>query len=293
MRAWKILALVLLAITCSIGTFGTLFFMESIALQAWYVTGVVIGLSLGYVTLVKFASTVQLTRSQICAIILVIIAIPIFAYAFIGVRIPQTYWYKSQDIGVMCADGTPITFSLSLNFSTTGVFSAENPVHVHAIINNANVSDLTAHLGAISFTNAYGISESPVISGTPSYGYVVLSQSKNGEYVADGDLIWHQSETCYIIPLPPFQGVIRSANLDKQQLGGEPVLYISSVSDTLSFRSNHTMEQLTYAVIGFSVIMLQPILSAIFPDKPAEKQKNPQQPPFQQEPFYKKHQKEH
>lgn len=209
-----------------------------------------------------------ITRQQASALILIIIALPIFAYAFLGVNIPQTYLPRSADVQMACNDGTPVTFSIIVNFSAVGCFSAENPIHVHIRIINANVSDLTSHIGGITFSLAFDINPQSIPSNAIIFGYLTLKQGDNNEYVADGDLIWHQSETSYLIPLPPFQGLIKSTDLSKMRVG-EPFLYVSSVSDTLSFRSSHIMEQLTYVLIGFSVIMLQPILSALFPPQKA------------------------
>jgi len=278
MKWWKIVILILLSTLCITSTLAVLYFMDSIALLEWYAKiAIAFGLFVGYFVLVKFAGVATLTRSRISALVLILVALPIFGYAIVGVKIPSAYWYQSMNVEMICQDRTPVLFSMYFNFSAVGSFSAENPVHVHVFINNVNISDLTTHLGAISFTNAYNLQESHVVGATPAYGYVALYPSENGTYVADGNLIWHQSETCYVIPLPKFTGIITLPNLAKQNLSGNPVLYITPVADTLSFRSNHTMEQLTYAIVGFSVLMLQPILSALFPDKPA-KQQNPQIP---------------
>jgi hypothetical protein len=292
MKWWKIAILILLSTLCVTSTLAVLSFMDSIAPLEWYVKiAIAFGLFVGYFVLVKFAGVATLTRSQTSALVLILVALPIFGYAIVGLKIPSTYWYQSMNVEMICQDGTPVLFSMYFNFSAVGSFSAENPVHVNVFINNVNISDLTTHLGAISLTNAYNLQESHIVGATPAYGYVTLYPSENGTYVANGNLIWHQSETCYVIPLPPFTGTIISLNLAKLQLGGNPVLYVSPVSDTLSFRSNYTLEQLTYAAVGFSVIMLQPILSALIPEEPV-KQQNPQNPP-QGEPYHKQHRKGH
>ena len=290
MGYWRVVGLILLSVLCVAITFAVLFYMENIASAEWYIKiAVAFGLFVGYAVLIKVASKNGLARSRISALVLIIVAFPIFGYALIGVSIPQTRWFQSLNVEMVSPDGTPFIFSIDLNFSSVGTFSAENPVHVRAVINNVNISDLTAHLGAISFTNAYNVVEKHIAGDVPAYGFIPLYQSKNGEYTAEGDFIWHQSETCYIIPLPPFQGTIKSPNLNNQQLYGSPVLYISPVSDTLSSRSNHVIEQLTYVVVGFSIIMLQPVINALFPDKAAKPQ-NPENH-AQGKTHYKQHQK--
>lgn len=215
----------------------------------------------------------HISLQQVIALVLIIIALVIFNHAIFVVQIPQTSWSKSSDVGIISKDGIPITFSLILHFSTLGSFSAENPVHVNATITNANVSDLMSHIGAITFTNAFNADyETNLnIDNVVVYGYIPLSQSGEGKYVADGDLIWHQTETCYLIALPPFQDALKSVNLEQQNLGEEPFLFISPVSDILSIRSNHTIEQLTYVLLGFSVIMLHSVFSSLIPDKATKK----------------------
>ena len=47
-----------------------------------------------------------------------------------------------------------------MDFSTTGSFSAQNPIHVKVTVYNSNVSDLTKYISMISFTGS-----NPVISG--------------------------------------------------------------------------------------------------------------------------------
>ena len=248
--------------------FVFLYFLDALIQQLWYIAVSIVVILLSYIALTKLALNFFPKRSQAFALVLIVLALPVLGYAIFGVKIPQTFQYKTVDVGLICQDGTPVTFSLALNFSAEGVFSAENRIHVRAVISHANISDLTNHMAAISFTNAYSPDKVVIVENSPSYGYVTLHPEGNGQYIADGDLIWHQSETCYIIPVPPIpQGqAIKSLNFDETQLGGNPVLYVSPVSDTLSFKSNHTMEQLTYVAIAFTVIMLQPIISILYPN---------------------------
>jgi len=237
-------------------------------------------LATSLVVFVKWDSTIEIriSREQASSLMLIMIALPIFIYAFHGVQTPITYLpINVERDNLICEDGTPVNFTISVIFSTYGTFSAENPIHVHAVIYNANVSDLTKHIGAITFTGAANVSGVPIYNEIPLFGYLTLSQGSNHTYVADGDLIWHQSITCYLITIPPFQGVIRYRNSPT----GDSVLNISPVSDTLSFRSSHTMEQLTYVIVGFSILTLQPVVSEIlrtwFPYKQTDKQAlNPQ-----------------
>jgi len=274
MNRWNV-AIIFLSCLCSVTAFTTLYYLGN-AVAEWYVILlVIIGIVIEYLVLIKIAKTKNgLIPSQISALVLIFLAIPIFGYAIIGVSIPQTQWFRSLDVAMACPDGTNVFFHLDLNFSTSGVFSAENPIHVNALIYNLNITDdLTKHLGAISFTNAFNINEKNVVGGVLAYGFLPIYNDGNGQYSVDGKLIWHQSEKCYIIPLPPFQGNLTAKNYDSVQLYGDPVLYVSSTADTLAFRTNHVILQLTYVVIGFSVIMLHPILKELFPDSKLHKKK--------------------
>jgi len=104
-------------------------------------------------------------------------------------------------------------------------------------------------------------------------------------------LIWHQSVTCNFIPIPPIPagGVLTAPQLNAIEVKGMPELFIAASSDTLAMRSNHIMEQLTTVAIAFTILMLQPIISVLFPD--LAKEKPPTLPKTQ--PFYKRHQRKH
>ena len=276
MSQGRIVVLVFLSFFCSGATFTVLYNMESIVLAGWYaIIGVAIGLAIGYTILAKIAFKRGLIRSRLTALILITLALPVFGYAFLGLTIPQINSFKSLDVEMSCPDGTAVAFSISFNFSTVGTFSAENPVHLSTLINHVNISDFTTHVGAITLTNAFNTNEQHVFGNIPAFGFISLKQANDGDYVAEGDFIWHQSETCYIMPIPPFQGALKFNETNVKQLVGQPVLYISPVSDTLSLRSNYTMEKLTYSFLGFSIIMLQPVINVLFPD-PLARQRNPE-----------------
>jgi len=150
-RKW----LISLIVISLIAFFIFLYFMHVIVQQIGYVIGSLVGLVVIYTILTQTALGFFKRRSQACALVLVILALPILTYAIVGVRIPQTSQFESYDVELKCQDGTPVWFHIVWNFSTEGVFSAENPFHVHAVISRANISDLTIHLAAISLAKAY------------------------------------------------------------------------------------------------------------------------------------------
>jgi len=272
--------------------FSFLYYTDALLQQIWYLVTLLVVICGFYALLTKTALKFFTKRSQTCALILMIITLPILFYAIFGIRIPQTTQYESYDVAMKCQDGTPVWFHIDWEFSAEGLFSAENPVHVHAVISRANISDLTKHLAAVSLTKAYFYGKNIMVGNAPSYGYVSLYSDNRGQYVADGFLIWHESETCYFVPIPPIPvgTVLTASELSNVELkGGVPELVISSASDTLAMRSNHIIEQLTFVAIAFTIIMLQPIISVLFPD--VAKKETPTPP--KTEPFYKRHQRKH
>lgn len=208
----------------------------------------------------------HITRQRariINALVLIVIALLIFLYALFLIKIPETSLPVEIEVTRVFKDGTPASFFLIMNFSTVGCFSAENPIHVKVVLSNANISNIADYVGAITFSFAYNVNQSSNFVGNfPLLGYLTFHQGDNNTYTAEGDLIWHESATCYVIIVPPFQGML-SGPKTQWEGAGDPVLYVSSVSDTLAFRSNQTMEQLTYVLVGFSVIMLQPVLDGV------------------------------
>ena len=211
---------------------------------------------------VKWDRTIELhvTRQRAGSLVLIISAFPIFMYAWRGVQIPRIIMPVNA-IYEGFNGATGISFNFVANFSTVGTFSAENPIHVQAIINNVNVSNFLDYVGSITFAGAFNASGLVFVNNVTSASYLMLSQSGNGEYVAEGDLVWHSSMTTYLVIIAPFQTMFMYP-LEHNPIN--PILSISSVSDTLSFQSNQLTTQLTYVLIGFSVLTLQPVLNALF-----------------------------
>jgi hypothetical protein len=204
---------------------------------------------------------------------LILIAAPIFLYAWRGVQVAQTFTYKTADIDMVCQDLTPVDFWITVNFSAIGAFSAENPIHIQAVIFNVNVSDLLTHIAAITFTAAYNVSGTVFKNDLPYATYLPLSQADPDTYLAEGDLVWHESESVYLVALAPFSGGLLVP--ENAGVGPYPLIDISPVSDTLSFRANQRTEQLTDVLVAFSIIALQPIFSAILKELPPRKQNPP------------------
>ncbi|MGD0070568.1 MAG: hypothetical protein ABSB71_03295 [Candidatus Bathyarchaeia archaeon] len=268
----KIITFLIIATLWSMIVIGVISYLESMGFEDWLMKLTIVILAYGlpmFVTFKVFNKKHVLSNRQITGLFLALLALPIFGYALFGTKIPTIESSNSYKEFITFNDNQTssnltASFWTIMDFNTVGSFSAENPIHVKVTVFDSNVTDLTHYIGMVSFTGS-----NPVISGNNAnvksgVGYLNLTQTDNGMYKAEGDLIWYQDIFSHSAWLPP-----NTAYYDQgywQQIG-QGKLDISPAADTLAFRSSHTMEQLTYVLVGFSVIMLQPIFEAIFPDK--------------------------
>jgi hypothetical protein len=94
-------------------------------------------------------------------------------------------------------------------------------------------------------------------------GYIVLNQISEKEFVGEGDVVWHNVQDVYLTLNPEHKPIFVE---DTDFANVSSAITITSVTDTLLLRSSQTTEQLTWVIIGFTVIMLQPILAVLFPE---------------------------
>jgi len=163
-------------------------------------------------------------------------------------------------VGYWTAAGLPaVAFDSIFLFSAEGALSVNNPVHVHAVFTNTNISDFLQYYTGIGLTDAYDLSAKDQ-SGFPVLAELPFKANAQGGYDVDGDVVWsYEGGTwAFLLPnLPSFS--VRYTDVEI----GMPVTIISSVSDTLSVENNVTTQKLTWILIGFSFLMLQPILEAL------------------------------
>lgn len=209
-----------------------------------------------------------ISGQQISAIILILVATPIFSYAIFGIKIPQITYPAMTQVNVVSTSGVPIQFYAIMNFTSTGSFSVGKTIHVQVIVIDSNVSDLLNYIGIVSFTGAFTAPMIYMANGAPMNGYFNLTQVSNGEYYAEGNLIWYQSINTHLMwlqPMPP-NGVLYFNEGYWQQTGID-ILNVTPATDTLTVNTNYTMDQLTWVLVGLSVIMIQPIIMALTPAK--------------------------
>jgi hypothetical protein len=208
----------------------------------------------------------RVSKQQVSAIILILVAAPIFVYALFGVKIPQITYPAMTQENVVSTSGVPVRFYAIMKFTSTGTFSVGKAIHVQVTVIDSNVSDLLNYIGIVSFTGAF---TSPTIympNGAPMNGYFNLTQVGNGKYYAEGNLIWYQSINTHVMWLQPMpaNGVLYFNEGYWQQTGID-ILDVTPATDTLTVNTNYQMEQLTLVLVGFSIIMLQPIIVALTP----------------------------
>jgi hypothetical protein len=184
----------------------------------------------------------------------------------LGVQIKQDpFTYYGSDYATSTDKQNTITYLEQIDFSALGCFSAENPIHIKVTLYSCNASNLLDYVNEIGFSDAFY--ENPTINPSVS-ATLVLKSVKGGNYTAEGNLIWHnEAETrLYCCPVLP-KGTVYYNNATEIAERYPVVLHITPVADTLAFQSSHTMEQLTWVIIGLTIIMLFPVVTALMPEK--------------------------
>jgi len=140
------------------------------------------------------------------------------------------------------------------------------------ILRNANVTDLLQYYNMVCFTDAYGVGTVTGQGQTPLSAEMPIKPRANaGEYEADGTVVWLHEGPTWVYLLPTGSGGLLIVNaVDVQR--GDPALQIASVSDTLSVGNTVIEHILTWVLVGFSVLMLQPIFEALLVKENAPQQ---------------------
>jgi hypothetical protein len=139
-----------------------------------------------------------------------------------------------------------------VNFTAKGSLSVNNPISVSATVvsNDTNFMDDYHCLG---FTNAYNA------SNEVQFSCLLFNSLGNDEYSAEGSLVWLVEGPSWVVIAP--KGNIL---LTKEQTNlGDPTVYISGVSDTLSITSSENNERLTWVLVAFSFLSLQFLIEAL------------------------------
>jgi len=154
--------------------------------------------------------------------------------------------------------------TIAYNFTAKGTFSAENPITVSVSISNVNTTNLLQYYGELGFFGSVFNSSVPqyLAPGEEEPGYVFLRHGPDGTYVGTATLVWHVESDVYTFLLP----ILRLFNFNLKigpNSGQSPTMHISSSSDTFNWKFNEITTKLTLVLVGFSLLMLQPIIEAL------------------------------
>ena len=187
------------------------------------------------------------------------------------IQVPKLRFTQTQNRSIPISTSQTsfvISYETIVTFSAIGSFSVNNPVTVDITIKNANVSNFLAFFQGYIFSYAYSYPLEYEKYGNMKSGEISLSNSGNGEYRGTGQLIWLQEGSTWLLPLPYNPPVYSLAQF---QQSGDPVVYISGVSDTLATTFSESTAKLAWQLSAFSVIVLQPVLEAILLKEPKPK----------------------
>ncbi|HZW57439.1 MAG TPA: hypothetical protein VFF30_14215 [Nitrososphaerales archaeon] len=149
----------------------------------------------------------------------------------------------------------------NVTFTTTTTFSVNNEIYVYVRVTNPNVSNFLTYFCCVGFT---GASFTPnVMKAHPSEpkgagGYLTLKQVSSNGFDANGTLIWYTSGDTYINFFQFVNDQPQIETLQQIESGNLAFLTISDESVTLSVQFNQIATRLTYVLVAFSVIALEP-----------------------------------
>jgi hypothetical protein len=187
---------------------------------------------------------------------------PIYEYFQVTtppIFVPTEQKYSHYYTGAYKApNGTviPVTFNLGadvkVNFTAKGSLSVNNPITVNAIVTPNDTEFMTDYL-CIGFTGAY-LAKSPTLPAC-----LLFTSLNNGDYSANGVLLWLISGQSWVVIYPQGTSHFLLSELEK----GDPIIAIAGVSDTLAISSAENNARLTWVLIAFSFLMLQPVFEAL------------------------------
>lgn len=128
-----------------------------------------------------------------------------------------------------------------------------HPIEFKYVIDATNRTDMLDYYPEVSFTHGHLPGDT---SGQD--GAWVMHERPDGKFEADGTVVFNFAGGIWEY-IHPHDVHIRYDSVEV----GDPLFIVSDVSDTLSIATNDSTLFLTWILVGFSVLMLQPILEAI------------------------------
>jgi hypothetical protein len=196
----------------------------------------------------------------------------IFGIFFVGIAVVPASWFAPPPLLRYNAFGgplqisygngiPPVIYKFALDFSASGSFSVNNPVHVHSLV-QTNLTNFLYYYDKMSFVHGFPPGP-PQLNpdGTRNNAAVHLVSTGTGKYEGDTDIVWLQEGPSYQVLLPTNATVALSlATIASQE---DPIIFISGVADTLSVQANENTAKLTWLFGSVAIIFLEPVLEAI------------------------------
>jgi hypothetical protein len=165
-----------------------------------------------------------------------------------------------------------ISYRFIATFSAVGSFSVDNPVTATMTITNVTanppVANLLDYYSVVCLENAKQCPIAHYEDGSDMPALIHLSYAGIDKftgtkaYRGTAVIEWTQEGVSYgPVVLPEGAVFISTAKLEKDFL---PIITISGISDTLTQGYTESTNKLTLAIGSFSIILLIPILEAIF-----------------------------
>ena len=209
----------------------------------------------------------QIIARQIFAIVLSVawLICIIYAFVFFSVgNVMHTPFIEIKNVPPANPEIPPIKVEIVYKMVAKGSFSAENPITITVNITNANVTNLLDYYESVAFFGSVFATQQPQYAkeGVEVPGYVTIHKQADGSYFGKATLKWHVESDVYTFLVPQRQYSFQmkvGPSVDEL-----PLMHISPSSDTFNWKFNEITTRFTIALIGFSFLMLQPILDAIF-----------------------------
>jgi len=155
-----------------------------------------------------------------------------------------------------------ISFRYEVTFKASGSVSVNNPVHVTVRLKQMNISNFLEFYSGVTFSHAYPYPLEYEEKHIMNSVIVELNKEADGTYFGEKEVVWVFEGASYItevIKNPAGQHIPVTAYENST-----PIITVSGVSDTLTLHFTASANRLTWQIGSFSIIVLQPIMEAIF-----------------------------
>lgn len=144
--------------------------------------------------------------------------------------------------------------SIAANFNTTftaeGSLSADNPIHIHLEITNANLTDWTHIYCNVTYTDGNQVAD------PTKQSVLKLENLTDGAVGADGWAQWSSAGASWVFLLPCIHiGEPDSLLVSTHTFieSGDPAINITGAADATAWQGQKTMTQIDLSILGLSI----------------------------------------